>query len=361
MNLPSLSVLIALPALAGAGHFGQDTTITSLVSNASTSWSVDGTKMTLFDPESLCLCEEGGFEFRFRSQNAFVTLAPKSVDTTNLVWGYWHDLMNRRFATEVHYNDSAWWRVHGRTADWALEIDRLDFGTSFPNGHRHDSSAVRPHWAKFDATRTWVQWIDSIGHPGGEGRDSISSQSTHLLRCLADTGCTVDSLVVRISRGGNLPSNYTIGMAMFHGDASDTLWLQQETFGGTIPSGALHKFRISNRSSLIVSTFLSWTGYSITTQFPKMIPPNGFVPGWVHVNAVWKFRVSGISDSIVQSAWVPQYYEGVRSRSPGIQGQNLSMHATDLQGRPVFLGTPQAVGSHFLPVQGKLQPVVVGP
>jgi len=352
MKHRELILCLLAPSLVFAGHLGGDTVLTGVDNRAT--WQIDGARVRLFDPDSMCLCEgSNSASVRLLPTDSVKVQNPRPVDSVTVLTIQSPSPLSTKIVDhKLWFHDSLWWKVRGRTGWWAMESELLAYQWKT---YYTDSLAYRFHWSKIDPKRTWVQWTDSVQNEGEES-GIVDAQKVHLLRCLADTGCTVDTLYGTftddrndINRWYRGPEHFGIGIQTTTG--WDTLWLARSADGSITRTGRSRPFRTTNSASLAIQPLFSWSGSFTHAPFPR---------GWMRVRATWHFRVSGVADSIVHSGWIPQVVESIGKATPH-PAPVLSSRAADIHGSAVRLTDPRPAGTHLVHQNGRWTTVVVAP
>jgi hypothetical protein len=352
MKLRIFGFSTLIPSMALAGHFGGDIVFPNSDSRAT--WNVDGASVRFFDPESLCLCEgRTQWNLRLLPTDSVKVQNPKPADTTSVFTIQRPNPSSSNYVEhKLWFHDSLWWKVRGRTGWWAMESELLAYKWK---NYYTDSLAYRFHWSRIDPNRPFVQWIDSVQNERKES-GIVDAQKAHLLRCLADTGCTVDTLYGTFADDRNGVNRWyqgpeRFGMGIQTALGWDTLWLERSKDGSITRTGRSRRFRTTNSASLAVQPLFSWSGTFRYSSFPG---------GWKRVRATWHFRVSGVADSIVHFGWIPQVVESIGKGNPH-PAPVLSSHATDIHGNAVRLYDPRPAGIHFVHQNGRWTAVIFAP
>ncbi|HXP89478.1 MAG TPA: hypothetical protein VN931_00980 [Fibrobacteria bacterium] len=363
-RIPILALL--LPALALASADPGDTLLSQSPNLDLGSWVIDGTKVStqykctdlipgtcsysLTALDSIALLPgspAGGVFLRVLSANS---LSP---------------VPTKRQATFVH---GEWWRVKGKTGDWALEVDSSYFQSHYAADQMPDTLIIHPHWARIQPGRSWVKWVDTVKNQlllrGNMGK--IMTTETHLLRCLVDSSLVIDTIFGRLK--AIYPISYPLGI---HWSTGISLNIQDSSipfFSSVLDSNGTKTFAgtfrgtmFGDSESLVAGTYVVWTansGYIDPSSW--QYPPSPTYPYDMVVSAFWTFRVAGATDSMVSLGIIPTgAFEGVIPRSADPTA--MSLHAIDLAGRPVPLGNALPLGPHLATVEGRLQTVIVRP
>lgn len=349
MKLRIFGFSTLIPSLVLAGHFGGDTVFTQ--SNSRTSWKVDGASVRFFDPESLCLCEGRTLSnLRLLPTDSVKVQNPKPADTTSVFTIQRPNPSSSNYVEhKLWFHDSLWWKVRGRTGWWAMESELLTY--QMKNFYT-DTLAYRFRWSRIDPNRSWVQWIDSVKHPGGTGNGRPDVQRTHLLRCLSDTGCVVEKLsgeFVGLNMGWSFLTPFRFGVKPTAANSGDTLWIKRGPSGPDTSRGTFRPFRIGNQASLEASFLLALDSLD-RWQYPSWYEAASIWGhgSWYPYSVKWRFRVSGVDDSVVQFGYVVMIREGIRSRDTDRTKLAAPTSTFDFLGRPMRPSNRSSIAPLFV-------------
>jgi|GEM_PF-2220014 hypothetical protein len=371
-RFPFFALLV--PALAFAGADPGDTLLSQSSNLDLGSWVIDGTKLStsykctdlipgtcsysLTASDSIALLPgslAGGVFLRVLSANS---LSP---------------VPTKRQVTFVH---GEWWRVKGKTGDWALEIDSFYFQSHYAADQMPDTLIIHPHWARIQPGRSWVKWVDTIKNQilSRANAGKIMATETHMVRSLIDTTYGIDTIVGRIK--AVFPYEYppkpkwSTAISLNSPDSGTPFYsVAVDSNGTTTAQGAFQDTRIGDSGSILASTFVVW--YFPYPYYLPVLPSSWSewnevrlsdpsYPYWGTVSATWVFQIAGVTDSVISLGIVPdEPEEGLKPITSRIT--STSLHAIDLAGRPVPLGNALPLGPHLATVEGWLQTVIVRP
>ena len=367
-RIPLLAIL--LPALAFASADPGDTLLSQASNLDLGSWVIDGTKVsTQYKCTDLI---PGTCSYSLTASDS-ISLLPGSpaggVFLRVLSANSLSPVPTKRQATFVH---GEWWKVKGKTGYWALEVDSSYFQSYYATDQTPDTLIIHPHWARIQAGRPWVKWVDTIKNKivstANEGK--ILTTETHLVRSLVDTTCGIDTIYgrIRVVIEYQYGPKWSTSISLNFPDSGTPFYsVGTDSNGTTITRGMFEGGRIGDSGSIMASTFVVW--YSLNphlflpyswNEWNNVALLNPTYPYWGLVSAIWVFRIAGVTDSVISLGVIPDLpADNVLPRAS--TPLTTSLHATDLAGRPVPLGQALPLGPHLASVEGRLQTVIVRP
>lgn len=238
------------------------------------------------------------------------------------------------------FDHAAGWSVKGKSGDWIVQIDSVEFETS-PFAFHPDpvtgtmvldpgssSLVLRPRWARIPSGARAVKWTDTVSAPawttsGTPGLDPRKARIP-LLRWLGNTPGRLTDLTCRLR------------------DSSGRMWMSASTNIGAPLAAFLVLDRdslrprlggmLSNVSPVMVQPLphagrpapvvpidipvggtwdlevsLGWYGggQAMHATMPAPGPAGEPAPGWQKLSATWCWTLDGVRDSIVVLGWIP--------------------------------------------------------